>query len=53
MIKISSWSPKQNNPKVKHPKTHINQTNKDQTQTANIEIRKGKQQIMHQGVPYR
>ena len=25
-------SPKQNKPKVKHPKTHINQINKDQTQ---------------------
>ena len=42
MIKISSWSPKQNKPKVKHPKTHINQTNKDQTQRANIKSSKGK-----------
>jgi len=27
---------------VKHPKTHISQTNKDQTQRANIESSKGK-----------
>ena len=36
MIKISSWSSKQNKPEAKHPKTHINQTNKDQTQRTNI-----------------
>ena len=35
-------SPKQNKPKAKHSKTHINQTNKDQTQTANIKSSKGK-----------
>ena len=29
-------SPKQEKPKVKHPKTHINQINKNQTQNANI-----------------
>ena len=29
-------------PKVKHSKTHINQTNKDQTQRANIKSSKGK-----------
>ena len=29
-------SPKQDKPKVKHPKTHINQTNKDQPQRENI-----------------
>ena len=29
-------SSKQDKPKVKHPKTHINQINKDQTQRANI-----------------
>ena len=38
---------------MKHPKTHINQTNEDQPQTANIESRKGKQQIVHQGIPIR
>ena len=27
---------------MKHPKTHINQTNKDQTQRANIKSSKGK-----------
>ena len=35
-------SPKQNKPKAKHPKTHINQINKDQTQRTNIKSRKGK-----------
>ena len=29
-------SPKQDKPKEKHPKTHINQINEDQTQKANI-----------------
>ena len=29
-------SPKQDKPKVKHPRTHINQINKDQTQRKNI-----------------
>ena len=37
-----SQSPKQDKPKGKHPKTHINQINKDQTQRANIKISKGK-----------
>ena len=31
-----------NKPKVKHPKTHINQINKDQTQRTNIKSSKGK-----------
>ena len=35
-------SPKQDKPKVKHPQTHINQINKDQTQRTNIKSRKGK-----------
>ena len=35
-------SPKQDKPKVKHPKTHINQTNEDQTQRANMKSSKGK-----------
>jgi len=38
-------NPKQNKPKAKHSKTHINQTNKDQTQRANIKSSRGKQQI--------
>ena len=29
-------SPKQDKPKAKHPKTHINQINKDQTQRTNV-----------------
>jgi len=35
-------SPKQDKPKVKHPKTHINQINEDQTQRTNIKSSKGK-----------
>ena len=34
-------SPKQDKPKVKHPKTHINQINKNQTQRTNIKSSKG------------
>ena len=33
---------KHKKPKVKHPKTHINQINKDQTQRTNIKTSKGK-----------
>ena len=40
-------------PKVKHPKTHINQINKDQTQRTTIKSSKGKQQITHKGIPIR
>ena len=35
-------SPKQDKQKAKHPKTHINQTNEDQTQRTNIKHCKGK-----------
>ena len=35
-------SPKQDKPKAKHSKTHINQINKDQTQRTNIKSSKGK-----------
>ena len=34
--------PNRINPKAKHPKTHINQINKDQTQRTNIKSSKGK-----------
>ena len=34
--------PNRETPKAKHPKTHINQTNEDQTQRANIKCSKGK-----------
>ena len=34
--------PKQNKPKAKHPKIHINQINKDQTHRRNIKSSKGK-----------
>ena len=39
---INPESPKQDKPKVKHPKTHINQINKDQTQRKNIKNSKEK-----------
>ena len=35
-------SPKQDKPKMKQPKTHINQINEDQTQRTNINSSKGK-----------
>ena len=35
-------SPKQDKPKVKHPKTYFNQINEDQTQRTNIKSSKGK-----------
>ena len=35
-------SAKQDKPKAKHPKTHINQTNKDQTQRTNVKSSRGK-----------
>ena len=35
-------SPKQDKPKAKQPKTHINEINKDQTQRTNIKSSKGK-----------
>ena len=37
---------------MKHPKTHINQINKDQTQRTNTKSSKGKQQT-HNGIPIR
>ena len=46
-------SPKQDKPKVKHPKTHINQINKDQTQSTNIKSSKGKTTNNTQGIPIR
>ena len=45
-------SPKQDKPKAKHPKTHINQVNKDQTQQILKAVRE-KQQITHKGIPIR
>ena len=39
--------------KVKHSKTHINQTNKDQTQTDNIQTSKGKATNNTHGDPHK
>ena len=46
-------SPKQDKPKAKHPKTHINQINKDQTQRKILNAAREKQQITHKGIPIR
>ena len=42
-----------NKPKAKHPKTHITQINKDQTQRTNIKSSKGKTTNNPQGIPIR
>ena len=44
-------SPKQDKPKAKHPKTHINHINKDQTQILKAAMEK--QLISHKGTPIR
>ena len=46
-------SHKQDKPKAKHPKTHINQINEDQTQRTNIKSSKGKTTINPQGDPHK
>ena len=38
---------------MKHPKTHINQINKDQTQRAILKAAREKQQITHKEIPIR
>ena len=38
---------------MKHPKTHINQINKDQIHRTNTKIGKGKTTITHKGIPIR
>ena len=42
-------SPKQDKPKAKHPKTHINQINKEQI----LKAARKKQQVTHKGIPIR
>ena len=49
----NSESPKQDKPKAKHPKTHINQINKGQTQRTNIKSSKGKTTNSTQGDSYK
>ena len=46
-------SPKQDTPKVKSTKTHINQINENQRQRANIKSSKGKAANNTQGIPIR
>ena len=43
----------QNKPNTKHPNTHINQINGDQTQRTNIKTSRENQQITHKGIPIR
>ena len=45
--------PNRINPSWKKPKTHINQTNKNQTQRANIKSNKIKSTNKHKGIPIR
>ena len=53
----SPWraeNPIEDKPKEKHTKTHINQTNKDQTHTQKLlKAAREKQQITHKGIPIR
>ena len=46
-------SPKQDKPKAKHPKTHINQINNDQTQRTNIKSSQRKATHNAQGNPHK
>ena len=50
-------SPKQDKPKAKHPKTYINQVNKDQVNNKLkeqlLKAPREKQQITHKGIPIR
>ena len=45
--------PNKDKPKVKHPKTHIGQINKDQTQGTNIKSNKGEKTNNTQGDSYK
>ena len=46
--------PKKDKPKGKHPKTHINQINKDQTQRTQIlKAARENQQVTYKGIPIR
>ena len=46
-------SPKQDKSKVKHPKTQINQINKDKHKEQILTATREKQQITHKGIPIR
>ena len=46
-------SPKQDKPKVKHPKTHINQINKTKYKEQILKAAREKQQITHKRIPIR
>ena len=52
-VQKNPGSPKEDKPKAKHPKTHINQINKDQTQRTNIKSGKGKTINNTQGNPHK
>ena len=46
-------SSKQDKPKAKHPKTCINQINKDQHKEQILKAPREKQQLTHKGIPIR
>ena len=50
-VQKNTESPKQDKSNAKHPKTHINQINKDQTQRTNIKSSKGKTTNNIRGFP--
>ena len=50
-VQKNAESLKQDKPKVKQPKTHINQINENQTQRENIKSSKGKATNNAQGIP--
>ena len=52
-VQKNTESPKQDKSNAKHPKTHINQTIKDQTQRENIKCSKGKATNNTQGNPHK
>ena len=52
-VRRNPESPKQDKPKAKHTKTHINQINEDQTQQTNIKSSKGKTTNNTKGDPHK
>ena len=53
MQETQTGYPKQDKPKAKHPKTHINQIKEDQAQRTNIKRSKGKTTNNPQGDPHK
>ena len=53
MQETQTWYPKQDKPKAKHPKTHINQINEDQAKKENIKSNQEKTTNNIQGNSHR